>query len=186
MWIRSALSAAQPVTVPRASSSVDSGDGGSPSPLWIAAREVCDGGDADRATRLVEAAEAGEDRYTLDAVGRDEEAFVSGTPLWLACLATRNGVPGAARLAEAMVAAGADPNVFGAQGIAGDASAPLWWAAAAVEAGVPGALGLVDALIAAGADVNAVGTYDVAGGRPGSIASPFSSAPSSRRSFESH
>ena len=119
-----------------------------PSPLWIAARAVCEGSDVARATQLVEeAAAAASSASLLDAMGRDEEGKVAGTPLWLACLAARNGVPGAVGLATAMVAAGADPNVSGEQGIAGDTSSPLGWAAAAVEAGVPGALDLARALI---------------------------------------
>jgi hypothetical protein len=139
---------------------VDEGDtdpASLPSPLWIAARAVCEGSDVARATQLVEeaaAAAAGDEASAeassaslLDAMGRDEEGKVAGTPLWLACLAARNGVPGAVGLATAMVAAGADPNVSGEQGIAGDTSSPLWWAAAAVEAGVPGALDLARALI---------------------------------------
>jgi len=158
-------------------SSVDAGGAMSPSPLWLAARAVCEGGDVTRAMQLVdEAVAAGastgggggvaaEAMSALDAVGRDEDGSVEGTPLWLACLAARNGVPGAVELAQGMVAAGADPNVGGAQGFAGDVTTPLWWAAAAVEAGAAGALDLAAALIAVGADVNAEGTYDVAGRR---------------------
>lgn len=191
-WIKRNTTA----TAVRASSIEDGGDTTSPSPLWMATRAVCEGDDVARAVQLVrEAASAsasasgGEmgsgsrddaassasasapaastaSSLSLNAVGRDEEGSVEGTPLWLACLAARNGVPGAAGLAREMLAAGADPNVSGTQGIAGDASSPLWWAAAAVEAGATGALDLARELIAAGADVNAEGTYDVVRGPP--------------------
>lgn len=160
----------------------------------MAARAVCEGDDVARAVQLVKeaasssasasggemglglrddtassasaSAPAASSGSSLNAVGRDEEDSVEGTPLWLACIAARNGVPGAVGLARDMLAAGADPNVSGKQGIAGDATSPLWWAAAAVEAGATGALDLARELIAAGADVNAEGTYDIVRGPP--------------------
>ena len=86
--------------------------------------------------------------------------------MWFACLAARNGVPGAIDLARAMVKKGANVNIKGIQGVAGDETTPLWWAAAAVEAGVRRSVDLANDLLAAGAEVDFVGTYDVVRGPP--------------------
>ena len=105
-------------------------------------------------------------RDALDE-SRNAEGGVSGTPLWLACLAARNGAPGAIELARAMVDKGADVTIPGTQGVAGDTTTPLWWASASVEAGAgAGAADLAKRLIDAGADVDAEGTYDTVRGPP--------------------
>ena len=95
---------------------------------------------------------------------------VAGAPLWQACLAVRNGVPGSVAVSKALLrTAHCDPNAGGSHGGMDDffATSPLWWAASAVEAGGGAdALDLVRELIDAGADVDASGRYDGVEGPP--------------------
>ena len=151
----------------RASSSGDAETSLPATSLWLATLRAAEGDDIASAAKLVAALEPGSEtaRAALDEM-RSADGGVSGTPLWLACLAARNGAPGAIDLARAMLKAGANPNTNGTRGVAGDETTPLWWAAAAVEAGAVGGVDLASELIASGADVNAEGTYDVVRGPP--------------------
>ena len=136
--------------------------------LWLATLRAAEGDDIAPAAALVNALEPGSEaaRSALDEM-RSAEGGVSGTPLWLACVAARNGAPGAIELARAMVDKGADVTIPGTQGVAGDTTTPLWWASASVEAGAgAGAADLAKRLIDAGADVDAEGTYDAVRGPP--------------------
>lgn len=151
----------------RATSSSDAETSLPATSLWLATLRAAEGDDIAPAAALVAALEPGSDaaRSALDEL-RSAEGGVSGTPLWLACLAARNGAPGAIELARAMVDKGADPSIPGTQGVAGDETTPLWWAAAAVEAGTAGAVDLARRIVDAGVDVDAEGTYDVVRGPP--------------------
>ena len=95
---------------------------------------------------------------------------VAGAPLWQACLAVRNGVPGSVAVSKALLrTAQCDPNAGGSHGGMDDffATSPLWWAASAVEAGGgTEAVNLSKDLIDAGADVNATGRYEFVEGPP--------------------
>ena len=139
--------------------------------LCAAALRVAEGGDATLALALLDSLERGTDTTAAALcetcrAADGNECATEGPALWLVCVASRNGVPGAVDLARTMVALGADPNARGVQGVARDETAPLWWAAAAVEAGVVGATALARDLINAGADVDAEGTYDFVRGPP--------------------
>mmetsp|Transcript_4593 Transcript_4593/g.11609 ORF Transcript_4593/g.11609 Transcript_4593/m.11609 type:complete len:306 (+) Transcript_4593:165-1082(+) len=126
---------------------------GAGTPLFWAARAVCDGGNGaapglELAKLLLE--EGVED---VNAVGKDEEVDEC-TPLFWAALAVINGMEGGLELAKLLLEEGADVNAVSM--CYGNKVPLVYWAATAACRGEEVGLGLMKLLLEEGAEVNAV------------------------------